>query len=95
VVWPFGIEPEQILNQLPIKAKQVITQEGSIPHEELLIEGSVETLDARIHLGTTRIGMKMSNVEIETGLVEMVSELTAVVCLDSRNDERSHGPYFV
>ena len=48
-----NVVPEQLVDELVIKSKYIITQKRAVPHDEVFPYSAVEPFNVRIHLGTT------------------------------------------
>src|SRR6185369_3639906 len=90
MVHPLRVVPEEISEELRIEAFEVQEEKMLVPVQEFLLDGPVEALDMRIHLGAARVGMVVHDGEAREFGGEVLLPLAAVVREDEGNLERKH-----
>ncbi len=76
-----GIVPEEPVNQLQVKSRNIISQERTIPHDEVFRDGPIESFDEGVLLRRTYVGVEVCETECDARFFEAQSELGTIVGL--------------
>lgn len=91
-VHPVGIVPEEILDELPIERFGIPEEERLPVVREFLLHSPVEAFRMRVHLGSSRIGMIVEEMEVPDLFREVLGEFAPVVGEDRGEGERKDQP---
>ena len=85
-----GVVPNQPINQFLVEGINVVSQEGSIRHNEILRECPIKPFDVSIHLWRTRIAVEMDETERKTCFLKELGEFRTIVRLQFVHRERAN-----
>jgi hypothetical protein len=94
-MWTLSVVPQKPVNERGIECMDVITKESPTVPSKFFPQRPVKPFDMRVHLGSTRIGVVMSQSEIFRRTREMEREFTPVVRLYGIGRIRYHRKCFL
>lgn len=78
-MYPFGIEPEEIVEQFVIEDMNILEEKRFVKIKELVPYRAIESFDMRIHLRSPRIGVVVQKMESIHLLRKVFRKLTSVI----------------
>jgi hypothetical protein len=79
VVYPFGIEPEEVVQELLIEKLDILEEKRLVKIKELILYCPVESFDMRIHLRGPRIGVVVQKMLLVHFFGEVFGKLASVI----------------
>ena len=84
-----GVVPEEPIDHFQVERRDIISQESTIEHDEVLGDRSIEPLNEGVLLRGTDMGIEVHETEDDTGVLEVLGELAPIVRLELVNLERT------
>src|SRR3989338_11700921 len=81
MMWALRVVPQQPVDELLVECFDVVPHEGFVPLEEVVIDGTVESLHMRIHLGRTRVDVEVEHLQFLCCTLKVERKLAPIVGL--------------